>query len=368
MSNQKKKILFSAYSLEVGGIETALVNLLNYLYKTNKYEITLVLEKKAGVLLNKLNEDIKIIEYAPSYNKLFGKFINAIKRVTFSLKYKNKYDASFAYATYCKMASATAQMASNNCNLWVHSSYLDIFNNDNKEYVKFFNELNINRFKNILFVSNRSKEEFEEIMNKHNTILCNNVIDYKNIKDLSQEKILEEKIDKCTFLYVGRIVEDSKKISRLLEAANILKEKNLNYRILVIGNGRDYKKAIQYVHENSLEERVVFLGEKVNPYPYFKIADALILVSENEGYPVVYNEAKILNLPIITTDVSDSKLDIDKRFGIVCNQDVESIVDVMERLIKNGQLETFGSLEIFDAEKYNNEIKNKLEKIIEERT
>ena len=39
-----KKILFSAYSLDVGGIETALITLLKYL--KNDYEITLVLEKK----------------------------------------------------------------------------------------------------------------------------------------------------------------------------------------------------------------------------------------------------------------------------------------------------------------------------------
>ena len=44
-----KKILFSAYSLDVGGIETALVTLLKYLVKD--YDITLVLEKKQGIFL-----------------------------------------------------------------------------------------------------------------------------------------------------------------------------------------------------------------------------------------------------------------------------------------------------------------------------
>ena len=38
-----KKILFSAYSLDIGGIETALVTLMKYLVKY--YDITLVLEK-----------------------------------------------------------------------------------------------------------------------------------------------------------------------------------------------------------------------------------------------------------------------------------------------------------------------------------
>ena len=54
-----KKILFSAYSLEIGGIETALVTLLNSLI--NKYNITLVLEKKQGDFLKDIDKRIEII-------------------------------------------------------------------------------------------------------------------------------------------------------------------------------------------------------------------------------------------------------------------------------------------------------------------
>ena len=57
----KKKVLFAAYSLDVGGIETALVTLLNYL--NDKYDITLVLEKKQGIFLDKIPENVKVIEY-----------------------------------------------------------------------------------------------------------------------------------------------------------------------------------------------------------------------------------------------------------------------------------------------------------------
>ena len=59
-----KKILFSAYSLDVGGIEKALVILLNKLQQ-KEYDITLVLEKKGGIFLNELNPKIKIITYTP---------------------------------------------------------------------------------------------------------------------------------------------------------------------------------------------------------------------------------------------------------------------------------------------------------------
>ena len=40
-----KKILFSAYNLDIGGIETSLITLINFLLAKG-YEISLVLEKK----------------------------------------------------------------------------------------------------------------------------------------------------------------------------------------------------------------------------------------------------------------------------------------------------------------------------------
>ena len=56
-----KKILFAAYSLDLGGIETALVTLINYLAK-KQYDITLVLEKKEGIFLDTMDKNIKIID------------------------------------------------------------------------------------------------------------------------------------------------------------------------------------------------------------------------------------------------------------------------------------------------------------------
>ena len=53
---KKKKILFAAYSLGLGGIETALVSLLNHL-DINKYEITLILERKEGKFLKEINPE-----------------------------------------------------------------------------------------------------------------------------------------------------------------------------------------------------------------------------------------------------------------------------------------------------------------------
>lgn len=358
-----KKLLFTAYSLEIGGIEKSLVTLLNTLAKNEEYKITLVLEKKCGVLFNELNKNIKITQYSPSCNKnkLISKTINALKRITCILKYKNKYDASFSYATYCKMGAMVAQTASTNCNLWVHSSYLKMYNDNEKKYKEFFEELNVNKFKKIIFVSNRSKQEFDSIMNKNNTLVCKNLIDYNRILKLSEETIsIHKNKDIFTFLYIGRLTEDSKKVSRLFESANLLKKANYNFKILVIGNGKDFEKYKEMCEEFNLNDNIIFLGETNNPYPYFKIADSLILVSEDEGYPVVYDEAKVLNLPIITTDVSDSKLDVENKLGLVCGHEINDIFENMKKMINDN----FFIKEKIDFEKYNNEIIKKIEELL----
>ena len=94
-----KKILFAAYSLDVGGIETALITLLKHL--ADKYEITLMLEKKQGIFLEQVPENIEIITYEPSTIKvkLIRKIANFIKQLKFKRKYKNKFDFSICYAT-----------------------------------------------------------------------------------------------------------------------------------------------------------------------------------------------------------------------------------------------------------------------------
>ena len=114
------------------------------------------------------------------------------------------------------------------------------------------------------------------------------------------------------------------------------------------------------VQDFDLEKYIIFLGKKKNPYPYFKISDYLILTSEYEGFPVVYNEAKILNLPVITTNVSDSETIIGNNYGIIISKDINDIAKNMDMAIKS----KIQNKEKFDFKKYNEINIQKLEKII----
>lgn len=368
-----KKVLFSAYSLDVGGIETALVTLLKYLVK--EYDITLVLEKKQGVFLEDLPKEIKVITYAPSDIKftLIRKIVNFVKQLIFKIKFKNKFDFSADFATYSMPASFVARMTSKNNAIWIHNNYLNFYDNDIKQYRKFFKNLKVQDFKKIVFVSDLDRKvfiaQFPELIN--HTVVCNNLIDYEKIQKLANEKIPNEELKEIfgenhlknekepIFINVGRHDEKQKKISRIIDATEKLNKQGFKFKVLLVGKGtntKDYKKIIEEKGINN----IIMLGAKKNPYPYFKLSDCFLLSSQFEGYPVVFVESQILGLPILTTDVSDSKKDIDGVFGQVVENSSKGVYRGMKNFLEKG-LKT----QKFNPEVFNKTIVKQIKEIIE---
>lgn len=354
-----KRILFSAYSMDVGGIETALITLLKNI--KDKYNITLLLEKKEGIFLNDVFENIKIITYKPSAFKIviIRKIINFIKQQIFKIKYKNKFDFSASFATYSYSSSFVARAASKNSALWVHNDYLNFYNGDIEKFKNFFEKVKVESFKKIVFVSENDKNTFIKYFEnqKDNCIKCNNLIDYNKIIQKSKEPAtgFEERENIVTFINLGRHKEHQKKLSRIINATKRLNKEGYIFRVLFVGDGEDsesYKKQAQGI--NNIE----FLGAKKNPYPYLKKSDCLLMSSDYEGYPVVFIESMILEKPIITTDVSDSFLDVKGKFGIVVEKSEEGIYSGMKEYLENGF-----NMQKFDSKEYNDKILKKLDEI-----
>lgn len=355
-----KKILFSAYKMDLGGIETALVTLLKSIY--NKYEITLVLEEKEGIFLKEIPDNIKIITYKPSKikNVFFRKVSNFFKQLIFKVKYKNKFDFSACYATYSYPASFVARCASKNSCLWVHNDYMNFYNNDKKVYKSFFEKLKAEDYRKIVFVSNHDKDVFIKEMPefKEKCVFCNNLIDYKKIQQKSNEPVndLEREPNIITFINMGRHDEKQKKLSRIIKATKRLNDEGYIFRVIFVGDGNDsleYKKQAQDI------TNIKFLGTKKNPYPYLKMADVLLMSSDFEGYPVVFIESEILEKPIITTNVSDSMKDIQNKFGIVVEKSENGVYLGMKEFLEKG----FNTKK-FNAEKFNQDILKKVEELI----
>ena len=222
---EKKKILFAARDLKIGGIEKALVTLLNYL--VDEYDITLVLEKKEGELLRQLDYKVKIEEYTPSEISFMPlrKAINFINRLRAIYKYKDKFDISVAYATYSLPSSFIARIASKNNILWCHTDYSVYFNNNEKMMMEFFEQIKFYDFRKMVFVSKAAMKSFLKTFPTMENKLyqCNNLINFKHIQELSKESVDIKKEDIYTFLNVGRHEERAKRLTRIIEAAKKLK-------------------------------------------------------------------------------------------------------------------------------------------------
>ena len=327
-----KKLLFTAVSLDIGGIETSLINLLDNI-NYNKYKVTLILEKKEGVFLNKINKNVTVKELKVSNFKIkfIRKIINYLRKLKFKIFNKNKYDFSCCYATYSYSGNKLALIASKNSAIYIHNDYNNIYK-DKKEYYNFFNSRGIDNFKYIVFVSNESRLSFvnhyPELESK--TRVFNNFVDFDKIILLSKEQIKEKKpLKNKLFVYVGRLDEDAKKITRLIN----LTEKIKDIVVWVVGDGPDRNMYESLVNTKKISNRFIFLGKKKNPYPYINLADYIILTSNYEGFPVVYLESIVLKKKIITTiPVSDDQINIRDFAYIISKEEEKEVIEVKKIL------------------------------------
>lgn len=366
----KKTLFISAFSLDVGGIETALIALLKNL--NNEYDITLALEKKQGIFLKDVPENVNVIEYKISNKKnvITRKIENFKKQRKFKKEYGNKFDYSISYATYSKPCSFLARSASKNAILWVHNNYLEFFGDNVNAYKKFFKELKINEFKKIVFVSEVDKNIFNAIMLKkaEKCVVCNNLIDYEEIIKKSNEQIDDfVKRDVPTFINIARQDENQKKISRIINSTKRLNSEGYKFDVLLVGIGSSTKN-YKELAKNALN--IKFLGVKKNPYPYLKLSDCFLLSSQYEGYPVTLVEALILQKFIVTTEISDTKKDIDKKFGIVVENSEKGVYNGMKKFLDNfdniqkGYFDSKNKIEKFSPEEYNEKIIEKIKEIL----
>lgn len=266
-----------------------------------------------------------------------------------------------------------------------------------EKYIDFVKTIVKNNIRKIVFVSKQSRETFNNIVDKEYIVKNNiktfnikNHIDGENIISKSNEfkeiendtkyeqlkEIIKEHNENgnIIFLNVGRHSKEKNLITLVKVFNNIIKNSekkekengNENQKqkedeygdnilekkiyLLMVGDGKETKELVKYVEENKLTDRIIFLGNKKNPYPYFKMADYVILTSLNEGYPVVFQEAMILDKKIITTDVSDAVIDIkEQQRGYIISFDEKNMKNEIIEILKKEEQQENG----IKSKKYN---------------
>jgi len=101
---------------------------------------------------------------------------------------------------------------------------------------------------------------------------------------------------------IGRLSKEKGHIF-LLQALAKIKNDFPDIKLLIIGDGDQHSKLVQFVKAHKLEHQVHFCGFQNDVSQFYRLIDIFVLPSLTEGIPLVLLEAMYFNKPIVATDV-----------------------------------------------------------------
>ncbi|MBI5352970.1 MAG: glycosyltransferase [Chloroflexi bacterium] len=139
-------------------------------------------------------------------------------------------------------------------------------------------------------------------------------------------------------LGAGRLTEQ-KDFKTLIIAFAILR-KDLDVRLIVLGEGEQRLELETLVQELGIDRDVDLPGYVENPYPYMKQSNVFVLSSAWEGLPTVLIEALACGCPVVSTDCPGGIREIlsDGRYGeLVPVGDSQSMAEALRKVILSGK-------------------------------
>ncbi|WP_236744075.1 glycosyltransferase [Marinobacter similis] len=76
----------------------------------------------------------------------------------------------------------------------------------------------------------------------------------------------------------------------------------LPQKLVIVGQGPLRQELEQHAEALGIADRVIFAGQRSNPYPWMKNAELFVLASEYEGLGIVLTEALACGTPIMSVD------------------------------------------------------------------
>lgn len=358
----RKSVLISYQAMMVGGSTTSLLGLLHSIDYT-KYNVDLLLNTNTGELLDKVPRQVNLLSPAFKYpdhktrklhsllspkflltfikskiiarrdgNVMHGvQYLESMDVIKFR-KIDNEYDVAIAFLEGINCKFVARHIKAKKKIAWIHIDY---------EASKFDPRYDYEAmvcFDHIVTVSPKCNEAFcrcfPSLSNRVHTI--ENIISADNINTLANEAVdLETDNNYINLVSSCRIEFHAKALDRAVEVWSKLHKKGESdgLRWYIIGSGKDFSKLKQLIVNEDLEEHIILLGQKVNPYPYIKKMDVFFLPSRFEGKPMAITEGLILGLPALATNYSSAKEQIKDHFsGLVVDNSEEGIEDGLKYL------------------------------------
>ncbi len=143
-----------------------------------------------------------------------------------------------------------------------------------------------------------------------------NPVDVAYIQEQSQAPLAHPWLDDGRLrvvLSVGRLIPQ-KDYATLLRSFALL-PKEINARLIIVGEGPERRKLELLAIELKISDIVQFVGFDANPWRWTARANLFVLSSCSEGYPNVLLETLAIAVPVVATEYDASVIDLSERYG-----------------------------------------------------
>ena len=360
--------------MEIGGAEKALLGLLENI-DTTKYEVDLFLMRHSGELMKYIPSNINLLPEISQYADLavpignvlkkghfkiaYGRYKGkkaAVKRVSelglgdndVAIEYSHKYTAKYmpkisdkeydlAISFLTPHYFVTQKVNAKKKVAWIHTDYSRVEMDRESQLVMYSN------YDKIASISDKAAEKFVRIFPslKEKVITIQNILPEKYINKITDEFTVENEISNdgsIKLLSIGRFCT-AKNFDNIPEICKLIRNQGVNIKWYIIGYGGDEQLIKDKIAEFNMQDYVIVLGKKENPYPYIKACDIYIQPSRYEGKCVAVCEAQILNKPVIITNYATSASQLTDGYdGVIVPMDNQDCAEGIIQLLNNKEL------------------------------
>jgi glycosyltransferase involved in cell wall biosynthesis len=293
MNKKQKKIAILLPSLKFGGAERVSLNLATEM-KLQGISIDILVMSKEGEFLAEAEEKFRVYDlrcdrtYKLPYNLIkyaFNNHPDGIISNFFKLNLCACIARLFSPSTRLILWEHAPPSMGAFCPIWLYSLLASIFYQFSTKVVAVSNGVAAD-------IASRTIGINGKLVTIYNPIVPPNQLLLKKKPDKNYKRSI--------IISLGRL-EPEKNTSLLIESFALL-PKQLNARLLIVGDGTERRKLEQLCIDLNVQKKIKFLGFINNPYEILINADLLVLSSNFEGFGNVIAEALYCGLPVVSTD------------------------------------------------------------------
>lgn len=365
---KRPSILIFSPNLRVGGVERSLLGLLEAL-SPDVCEVSLFLNSHDGEFMQMLPSHVRLLPAALEYNdldrpirlvlfsrrpwiacaRLLAKIVTTAKRffgvqgdlapraarycLPFMSRVPGHYDLAVGFLKPHDML--LHKVSANRKAAWIHTDYTKV-----ETGIDVVFELECwAKFDKIVAVSDGVASTFSQVFPS----LVDKVTTIENLLSSNMVRAEAQAFDASVEMprssgairicSVGRFTY-AKGFDIAIEACGLLRASDRNVVWFLIGYGSDEPKLRLKVQQLGLEKNFIFLGKKVNPYPYMAECDIYVQPSRYEGKSVCVREAQMLGKTVMITDYPTAAAQLeDGADGLIADGSPQGIAAGIARLI-----------------------------------